>query len=103
MTIGGFEIEPKFNLGHLITILTLIVGLSMGWQAMAGQSSEQGKAISGLEAKNNAQDAAIASILATMSNDRLEQQKLLTEMRTDIRYLRRDVEAKKRAATEDEM
>jgi hypothetical protein len=97
MTIGGFEIERKFNLGHLATILTVIVGLSMGWQALAGTTAENTGQIASLRAVNAEQDKAIQSLLAVINADRLEQQKLLTEMRTDIRYLRRDVEAKKRA------
>ena len=96
MTIGGFEIEKKFNLGHLATILTVIVGLSMGWSALAGATADNTTQIVTLRAVNSEQDKSLQSLLALINADRLEQQKLLTEMRTDLRYLRRDVEAKKR-------
>lgn len=96
MTIGGFEIEKKFSLGHLVTVVTVIIGLGIGWQALAGQTAENSKSIVAVQIENDRQDAALATMLATINADRLEQQKLLTEMRTDIRYLRRDVEAKKR-------
>lgn len=101
MTIGGFEIEKKFNLGHLFTILTVIIGLSMGWSALAGATADNANQIVSLKAANSEQDRSLQSLLALINADRLEQQKLLTEMRTDIRYLRRDVEAKKRLADED--
>ncbi len=95
MTIGGFEIEKKFSLGHLVTIITVIVGLGIGWQALASDTAKNTK-------DNERPDAALSTISATINADRLEQQKLLTEMRTDLRYLRRDVEAKKRAEDDAE-
>ncbi len=95
MTVGGFEIEKKISLGHIVTILTVIVGLGIGWQALAGETAQNTK-------DNERQDASLSAISATINADRLEQQKLLTEMRTDIRYLRRDVEAKKRMEDDPE-
>lgn len=102
MTVGGFEIEKKFSIGHLITIVTVIVSMAIGWQALAGQSSENSKSIVQVQIANDRQDQALASMLATINADRLENQKLLTEMRVDIRYLRRSEEADKRAAEEVE-
>ncbi len=97
MTIGGFEIEKKFSIGHLITVLTVIIGLGIGWQALAGQTAENSKTIVQVQTENDRQDQSLSALLATINADRLENQKLLTDMRADIRYLRRDVEAKKRA------
>jgi hypothetical protein len=97
MTIGGFEIEKKFSIGHLITVLTVIIGLGIGWQALAGQTAENSKTIVQVQMENDRQDQSLSALLATINDDRLENQKLLTDMRADIRYLRRDVEAKKRA------
>lgn len=102
MTIGGFEIERKFSIGHLITIVTVIVSMAIGWQALAGQSTENSRSIVQVQIANDRQDQALASMLATINADRLENQKLLTEMRVDIRYLRRSEEADKRAAEEAE-
>lgn len=96
MSIGGFEIEKKFSLGHLITVLTVIIGLGIGWQAIAGQTAENSKTIVQVQTENDRQDQSLSALLATINADRLENQKLLTDMRADIRYLRRDVEAKKR-------
>ncbi len=45
MTIGGFEIEKKFSIGHAVPILTFIVGLGIGWQALAGQTAENTRTI----------------------------------------------------------
>jgi hypothetical protein len=97
MTIGGFEIEKKFSIGHLVTVLTVIIGLGIGWQALAGQTAENSKTIVQVQMENDRQDQSLSALLATINDDRLENQKLLTDMRADIRYLRRDVEAKKRA------
>jgi hypothetical protein len=97
MTIAGFEIEKKFSIGHLITVLTVIIGLGIGWQALAGQTAENSKTIVQVQMENDRQDQSLSALLATINDDRLENQKLLTDMRADIRYLRRDVEAKKRA------
>ena len=102
MTIGGFEIEKKFSLGHIVTIVTMIIGLTVGWQALAGQTAGNTAEITAVKAENRQQDEALASMLAIINAERLEQQKLLTEMRVDIRYLRRAVENEKREAAVDE-
>jgi hypothetical protein len=101
MTILGFNIEKTFNLGHFITIVTVVVGLSMGWATIAGQTAENTKAIVAGAIKNDQQDDQLTALLAIINAERLEQQKLLTEMRVDIRYLRRAVETEKREAGED--
>jgi hypothetical protein len=95
MTLGGFEVEKKVSLGHLVTIITVIVGLGIGWQALAGETAKNTK-------DNERQDEALSSMLSTINADRLENQKLLTEMRVDIRYLRRSEEAAKRAEEDEQ-
>ena len=102
MTLLGFNIEKTFNLGHLITIITVIVGLSIGWQAIAGQTADNTAEITAVKAENRQQDQALTALLAAINADRLEQQKLLTEMRVDIRYLRRAVETEKRESGTDQ-
>jgi hypothetical protein len=103
LTIAGFEIEKKFSIGHLITIVTVIISMTIGWQALAGQSTDNAKSIIQVQIANDRQDQALATMLATINADRLENQKLLTEMRVDIRYLRRSEETAKRLAAEDDL
>ena len=102
MTLLGFNIEKTFNLGHLLTIATVVIGLVTGWTTLAAQTADNTKAIVAGAIKNDQQDDALTGLLAIINAERLEQQKLLTEMRVDIRYLRRAVETERREAEVDQ-
>lgn len=84
------------NLGHLLTIATIIVGLSAGWQALNGR-------VEALERNDDRQDRqlaeltqAIKEMLNGVQSDRLENGKAIAEIRVDVGYVRRWVEDVKR-------
>lgn len=86
------------NLGHILTMLTIVVGLATGWQALNGRV----EAIERNDARQDEQLSDIASaikdMLAGVQSDRLENGKAIAEIRVDVGYVRRWVEEVKREA-----
>lgn len=76
------------NLGHLLTIGTMIVGLSIGWQALNGR-------VDAIERNDKKQDERLIELSQTLKEvllgiqiDRPENSKTLTKIMVDVGYLR---------------
>ena len=73
------------SLGNILTIATVIVGLSAGWtQLKADQAS--------IQKDQQRVEIALTSRLAALEQERVQNAQSLTEMRTDIRYMRQAME-----------
>ena len=73
------------SLGNILTIATVIVGLSAGWtQLNADQAS--------IQRDQQRVEIALTSRLAALEQERVQNVQLFTEMRTDMRYMRQTLE-----------
>jgi len=73
------------SLGNILTIATLIVGLSAGWtQLKADQANIQRDQLR--------LEQAMQTRLQALEQERVANVQLLAEMRTDIRYMRQTLE-----------
>lgn len=89
--------RPDISLGNILTIITLIVGVALGYQQIASAIAHQGELIDKLEVKVNTQLTDTQNLNRMRGDDRLEVTRILVEMQTDMRYLRTQVEALTRA------
>ncbi|NBN64119.1 hypothetical protein [Pannonibacter tanglangensis] len=73
------------SLGNLLTIATVVVGLSAGWtQLKADQAT--------IQRDQQRVEAALTARLAALEQERVQNVQSLTEMRADIRYMRQALE-----------
>lgn len=99
--------ENKITLGNLIQIGIIVAGAIGAYYGLTGALAKseqdnlaQDRAISVLSQRQDAKDAADAALLAALNADRVSMASKLSEMATDIRYLRRSAEQEKRVANE---
>ena len=95
--------EPKITLGNVLTILSILItvfGATLAFGGVLKQVEETTAAVTTITGRLDAKDAADAALLAALNQDRVNLAGKLSEMATDIRYLRREREAEKREATE---
>ncbi len=95
--------DPKITLGNLIQIGFIIAGAFAAYYGITGalaeaaaDNQEQDRAIAGITERLNSKDVADTALLAAVNSDRVVLAAKLSEMATDIRYLRREREAEKR-------
>ena len=85
-------IDVKISLGNILTIGSVIVGLSIGWQTLASGVQTNASDILKLDARVNKQDERVERLIVELQAYRLSETTLLTELRTDMRYLREAID-----------
>src|SRR6187549_3667839 len=95
--------ENKITLGNLIQIGFIVAGAFAAYYGITSavakgevDNQAQDRAIAGITERLNSKDIADAALLAAVNADRVSLASKLSEMATDIRYLRREREAEKR-------
>ena len=73
------------SLGNILTIATVIVGLSAGWtQIKADQAN--------IQRDQQRVEQSLTARLTALEQERVQNVQLFTEMRTDMRYMRQTLE-----------
>ena len=73
------------SLGNILTIATVIVGLSAGWtQIKADQAN--------IQRDQQRVEQSLTARLTALEQERVQNVQLFTEMRTDMRYMRQALE-----------
>lgn len=85
-------IDVKISLGNILTIGSVIIGLSIGWQTLASGVQTNASDILKLDARVNKQDERVERLIVELQAYRLSETTLLTELRTDMRYLREAID-----------
>lgn len=80
--------RPDLSFGNIITIVTVIVGLTVGWQVMAADVRSNRANIDTLDLRVTATERRLSDTLDRMSEERVQMTQILTELRADVRYLR---------------
>ncbi len=88
--------DPQVSLGSLITTMTLVAGIALGWQSLAASVAVNQQDIARVAAAtaNNAQ--RLDSLNKEELDRRVQLTKMLAELQTDLRYLRAAVDDIKR-------
>lgn len=85
-------IDFKISLGNILTIGSVVIGLTIGWQTLASGVQTNASDIQKLDARVNKQDDRIERLIVELQAYRLSETTLLTELRTDMRYLREAID-----------
>jgi TolA-binding protein len=85
-------IDLKISIGNILTIGSVIIGLTIGWQTLAAGVQTNASDILKLDGKVNDQGDRMDKMMTDLQANRINETALLTELRTDMRYLREAVE-----------
>lgn len=83
---------PEISLGHVITVAVTLVSLATAWQSLSSRVEAHTTEIVSIKSRLDKHDKDLAETKDVAAQDRLEQTKILTELRTDLRYLRQMIE-----------
>ena len=80
--------KPDFSFGNILTIATLDIGLVIGWQTLVGEVKANTEDISALDERVTDQEKRFNAWVQNEQLERIRQTEILTELRTDLKYLR---------------
>lgn len=85
-------IDFKISIGNILAIGSVVVGLSIGWQTLASGVQTNASDILKLDARVTTQGDKLERLIVELQAYRLRETTLLTELRTDMRYLREAID-----------
>ncbi len=85
-------IDFKISIGNILTIGSVVVGVSIGWQTLASGVQTNASDILKLDARVTTQGDKLERLIVELQAYRLSETTLLTELRTDMRYLREAID-----------
>jgi hypothetical protein len=85
-------IDVKISLGNILTIASVIVGLTTGWMTLASGVQQNSADILKIDGRVSAQADRLDRTITELQAYRLSETTLLTELRTDMRYLREAID-----------
>lgn len=85
-------IDFKISVGNILTIGSVVIGLTIGWQTLASGVQTNAADILKLDARVSKQDERLERLIVELQAYRLSETTLLTELRTDMRYLREAID-----------
>jgi hypothetical protein len=85
-------IDLKISLGNIMTIGSVIIGLTIGWQTLASGVQINATDIQKLDVRVNDQGSRLDKLMTELQTNRINETALLTELRTDMRYLREAID-----------
>ena len=81
-------LDLKISMGNILSILTIISGLTVGWFTMAQSVDINAKDVASLERRVTKAEEAIAKLSDNLQGDRLALNTVLTQLQSDVRYMR---------------
>ena len=85
-------IDLKISIGNIMTIGSVIIGLTIGWQTLASGVQINATDIQKLDVRVNDQSGRLDKLMTELQTNRINETALLTELRTDMRYLREAID-----------
>ena len=85
-------IDLKISLGNILTIGSVVIGLTIGWQTLASGVQTNAADIQKLDTRVNDQGDRLDTLMTELQTNRINETALLTELRTDMRYLREAID-----------
>lgn len=86
------RVDMGISMGNILTIITMIVGLSVGYEATVGNVTANTKNIYENSQRINKISDRVTTLIDALQSERISQTQLLTEMKVDLRYLRQTVD-----------
>ena len=85
-------IDLKISLGNILTIGSVVIGLTIGWQTLASGVQTNAADIQKLDTRVSDQGDRLDTLMTELQTNRINETALLTELRTDMRYLREAID-----------
>jgi len=82
------EVDKKISVGNIWTIGVVAVGLVAGWVQFGNNIETNAKDIRLVEMRVSAIESNFQSLLRELGTERVEQTKILTEIQSDIKYIK---------------
>lgn len=82
------EVDKKISVGNIWTIGVVAVGLVAGWVQFGNNIETNAKDIRLVEVRVTALENNFQALLRELGTERVEQTKILTEIQSDIRYIK---------------
>lgn len=88
----SFEIKKEISLGNMISVGTILVAVSIAWANIDGRVMTQGRDDILFDRRVTAVELQLGNLARELSADRLTSTRLLTEVQSDVKYLRTTVD-----------
>lgn len=82
------EVDKKISVGNIWTIGVVAVGLVAGWVQFGNNIETNAKDIRLVEMRVSALESNFQALLRELGTERVEQTKILTEIQSDIKYIK---------------
>lgn len=82
------KLDTRISVGNIITIITMTVGLLLGYQTTVSRVDANARGLSDVQQRQELLTTRLDRLIDAVNTERVNQTQLLTEMRVDIRYLR---------------
>lgn len=82
------EFDWKLSLGNLLTIGLVAGGIITGWAHITSSNAENTRDLLTVSARVSAIESNFQTLLRENNLERIEQTRILTELQTDMRYVR---------------
>lgn len=80
-----------FSVGNLLTMLTMVGGLIIGWQTIVTDVRANTNEIDLIDARLTKQENRFQQWIDSAQSERVRQTEILAELRTDLKYLRQAI------------
>lgn len=82
------EFDKRLSLGNLLTIGAVLFAMAGAWFTMGEVQRAQSRELTSLDNRVSILEQSLQDVMQQISNERLNQTRILTEMQADVRYLR---------------
>lgn len=90
--MSSVKFSPEISLGGVVTILTLLVSIAAGWTVLSATVEANANRIVALERRADAVETAVSNQREQALQVQIDLARTLTELQSDMRYLRRSVD-----------
>ena len=81
-------VDPKITVGNIITAATIAGALVVGWVNFGASIETNAKDIAGVAARVDRIESNFTTLLNDLNQERVDQTRILTELQTDIKYIK---------------
>jgi hypothetical protein len=84
--------KSDISLGNVLTMIAMAVAVAMGWQALTSAVAEMDRKVTRVEQKADKIEGEAERLRDKVESRELATQRAVTEIQTDLRYVRQSLE-----------
>lgn len=81
-------VDPKITVGNIITAATIAAALVVGWVNFGASIETNARDIAGVAVRVERIENNFTTLLNNLNLERVDQTRILTELQTDIKYIK---------------